>query len=101
MATYLERFNAICNALVDGTATVAQRTAVGDAFVAQLEDSEITSMFPLAFPPVTRATLTNEQRAAIVVTAWKEFTQGTWRRWRLEVKQAEGRAAALSEQAPI
>ncbi len=60
MATIPARFTSLCNALVDGTATVAQQTAIANGYVWQVSDDELMELFGVA-----RAALTNAQKAQI------------------------------------
>jgi microcompartment protein CcmL/EutN len=101
MATFPARWQSICNALIDGVATVQQMSALADAHIANLPDEEITAAFPEANPPVTRATLTDAQRAAIAVTANVQFNRNTWRANNVRVKQEAARQAALSDSTPL
>jgi hypothetical protein len=101
MATDLQNFTTAINALVDGVATVAQRTTIGDAFVAELADDEITAKFPNADPPATRANLTNEQRAKVVNDALKVFIRTTVRRMKVKAARDAAGAAAAAEPDPL
>lgn len=83
MATFLARYQAIGNALIDGVATAQQLSAVADAYVAELSNEEIAE----AFPGATRATLTDAQRAAIAVIGIKTQVQNTWRTYNIRTKQ--------------
>lgn len=101
MATYLSRYVAIANALVDGVATNGAMSAVADAFLAELDDVEIAAAFPLSNPPATRANLTNEQRAAIVVVALRQHVEHKWRRYDIALEEAKGRATSIAKPAPM
>lgn len=61
-ATPVQRQTAIVNALIDGTATNQQLTAVADAFVASLTDAQCSAQFGHAC-----AALTNAEKATVVV----------------------------------
>lgn len=104
MATELQNFTSVMNALVDGTATVAQRTAVGDAFVAEIpDDDELLALFPTpeGGTPVTKATLTNEQRAKVVNVALKTFIRTTVRRVKVKAARDAAGDAAAAEPDPL
>jgi hypothetical protein len=97
MATYLDRFTTICNSLVDGTATVGQRTGIANAYIHRMDNEEITALFPLANPPVTRETLTDGQKAALVVNMWIQDTQNIYKRYRIDIEATKARNLALTE----
>ena len=68
MATNLQNFTAIGNALVDGVASNTQLTKLGDAIVALYSDAQIGA----AFPGVLRADLTSAQKATIAMDYYKK-----------------------------
>jgi orotidine-5'-phosphate decarboxylase len=94
MATPLQRFTAICDALVDGTATVAQRTALADAFV---YEADRDGTLALLFPGVPAASLTDSQKAAVAVAKYVQHSRAVWR----AMRQAASVQAAAAEVAPL
>lgn len=68
-ATYIDRQAAIADALVDGTATSAQKLAAADAFVAHYRDIVINEY------ELDPDTLTNAQKAALMVIMIKRHVR--------------------------
>lgn len=97
MATYIERFTAICNALVDGVATVNQQSALADAFVSLLTDEELQALIPGA----DRASLTNAQRAAIGVEHFLQYARNVWRTTHIRAAKDAAGVTAKNDALPL
>ena len=66
--TNIKRAGAICDALVNGTATAAQKVAVADAFVAHFRNEIISA-------GLDPDNLTNEQKAKVFVITLKRHVK--------------------------
>lgn len=64
MATYPQRLTSLLTAVLDAAPTAEQETAIKDAYVGALPDDTIRARFG-----VERVSLTNANKAKVVVTA--------------------------------
>lgn len=110
----LPQFAAIVDALYGRATTLAERTAIANSQLWNLDDGQLLEAVPTlprvgtAPPPgqpdgraVDRAAMTDEQKAACVVWGFQLSARIVWRRWNAQNKVAAARASADADPAPL